>query len=543
MKLILDGKPLTLAATDAIAEGGEATIYDLHDGRVLKLWKGPDHPDVAHDAGLRQLATARITNYSRKLMALPADVAQRAPQLVLPSAFCRNADDQRIVGFAMRKLDGSLLHSFGEPRSWQAGFAGKDRVAMLQSLHQAVTHAHQAGFVIGDFNDLNVLFEGTTAYLIDVDSFQFGSWPASMFTERFADPRLLRRTPQGLALAQPHDARSDWFAFCCMVVRTLLGTSPWGGVPTKACTPSERLLQRISIFSAGITYPRAARPIATLPSAVEAHLQAVFAGTVPASFPRVLLDAIDYSACQSCGMVHARERCTCGAATPRLAAVSTADVTVTTIDRHSVQPNVSTVTAWPTATCPVWLRNQAVWRQRGLREERIVSLVSGQTRVWATPTLGTGFYRVGAFTVGFMFRTASGLAREFTGLPALRGFVVDACASIADSFAWLTITTAEAGSLRTHLILLSESDGLIACADVTTQPWATGLAGAHAAQQSLYVPTDHGVVRLGARQQQFAIERAFPQTAPWVHVGCQLGFDQRGLLSRSDQGAVALVLR
>ncbi len=550
MKVILDGRQLQCTPADAIAEGGEAMVFDLHDGRVLKLWKPPHHADFAHDPALQAQATLRIAQYGAKLAALPANLATTAPQLVVPLSMCRDQDSHAIVGFAMAKIDGVSLHSLGEPRSWQtAGFDGDRRVAILRSLHQGLCAAHRAGFIIGDFNDLNVVVNGTTTHLIDVDSFGFGQWPATMFSERFVDPRLLRRSATGVALVGQHDRASDWFAYCVMVVRVLLGTSPWGGVwaptdPATRCTPSERLLRRISIFTAGVIYPRAAQRIVTLPGAVETHLRAVFAGTVPAGFPATLLDLLVYATCPVCGQHHARTICSCGAAVPaRSVSVNTSAVKATPIDRASICTLVERVTTAPAQHGQVWLRDQAIWRQRGVREERIATLLANQSMVWANQTNGVGLYRAGAFTVGLLFRTNAGLAREITGLPPLLGQIIEAHAAIADMSTWLTVVTASQGVVRSHILIIDDRKGLLAYHDVSAAAWAIGLAGSAAIEHNLYVPTDEGVVRLGLHGNQLTVEREFPQTATYVNAASRLTFDQRGLITISEQGAFALSLR
>ena len=73
-------------------------------------------------------------------------------------------------------------------------------------------------------------------HLIDVDSYQFGGFTCSMFSERFVDPRLC--DAQQLVPVRPHDAESDWFAFAVMAFRSLLGVGPWSQVAQQC--PSSR---------------------------------------------------------------------------------------------------------------------------------------------------------------------------------------------------------------------------------------------------------------------------------------------------------------
>ena len=43
----LEGERVELLPAALLGEGGEAEVYRLADGRALKWWKPPDHPDYA----------------------------------------------------------------------------------------------------------------------------------------------------------------------------------------------------------------------------------------------------------------------------------------------------------------------------------------------------------------------------------------------------------------------------------------------------------------------------------------------------------------
>jgi len=89
-------------------------------------------------------------------------------------------------------------------------------VDILRNLHQIVTGIHQAGVVIGDFNDLNVLVANhRETYLVDADSMQFGQFPCRTFTVRFVDPLLC--SPDKLVRQQPptHPAIGTPTRRCC----------------------------------------------------------------------------------------------------------------------------------------------------------------------------------------------------------------------------------------------------------------------------------------------------------------------------------------
>ena len=265
----VDGVRVALAPHALIGQGGEAEVYDLGDGRVLKWWKPPDHPDFAGAPDAQAAAAHRLAERPAKLVRLPGNLPT---EVVAPCGLARTKRARSVgllpealgdvVGYVMPKVGGELLHSYGEPR-WRRDHPvdGADVVAALLALHDAIARLHAAGVVIGDCNDLNILVDGRRVHLIDVDSYQFAGFACPMFSERFVDPRLC---DGALAPVRPHDADSDWFAFAVMVFRTLFGVSPWGGV-TRRCSGAQRVVQRITVYARDVIYPRAARPLAIVP--------------------------------------------------------------------------------------------------------------------------------------------------------------------------------------------------------------------------------------------------------------------------------------
>src|SRR6185436_3472723 len=273
----IDGARVELAPAALLGQGGEAEVYDLGDGRALKWWKPPDHPDYDGLPDAQAAARARLAERPAKLRALPGSLpAAVVAPCGLALAGRRSAD---AVGYLMPKVAGDPLHAYGEPR-WRREHpvSGDDAVAALLALHDAIAALHRAGVVIGDCNDLNVLVEGRRVHLIDVDSYQLGGFACPMYSERFVDPRLC---DTALVPARPHDEASDWYAFAVMAFRTLLGVGPWGGVhqpadPARRCPPGARALRRLSVYAADVVYPRAARPLAILPDELADTFRAIF---------------------------------------------------------------------------------------------------------------------------------------------------------------------------------------------------------------------------------------------------------------------------
>jgi len=313
VKLYLAGRPVILDPTQVLGKGGEADVYDLGDGRALKVFKGPRHPDLAGQPAEQAAARARIDEHQHKLRAFPAGLP---PRVIVPGELATaRARGKRVAGYAMRKVDGAqLLARFANPRSHRVPGAAERALATLRDLRATVAALHRAGVVIGDFNDLNVLVSGDRAYLIDADSYQFGPYRCRVFTERFVDPTLCDRQASAPVLTRAHTASSDWYAFEVIAFRTLLCVDPYGGVyrpadRSRTVAHARRPLERITVMHPEVIYPKPAVPLASLPDDLLAHFDGVFAGDARAPFPARLLDELRWTRCLSCGREHARSSC------------------------------------------------------------------------------------------------------------------------------------------------------------------------------------------------------------------------------------------
>ncbi|HEX4420307.1 MAG TPA: hypothetical protein VH165_20465 [Kofleriaceae bacterium] len=539
----IDGTRVALAPAALIGEGGEAEIYDLGDGRVLKWWKPPGHPDFAGAPEAQAAAAHRIAERPARLRALPGSLP---PEVIAPCGFAtagRRAAE--IVGYVMPRVAGEPLHSYGEPR-WRRDHPvdGNDVVAALLALHAAIDRLHRLGVVIGDCNDLNVLVDGRRVALIDVDSYQLAGYPCPMFSERFVDPRLCDARLQPV---RPHDAASDWFAFAVMVFRSLFGVSPWGGV-TRRCSGAARTLQRITVYASDVIYPRAARPLATVPDELGHVFRAIFERDERGGFPRGALAQLRFVRCARCGDEHARIRCpACQPAVRPAPAPAPAIVH----GRLRWQPIAAGEVGLGlglgyevTATTPVWLDGAALYRARAVAgwpsgsrtesaqsdsRERIGGVLAGLTRAWVGRRLGVGFYRAAGYAVGFVFRPEHGVLDDRVALPAIRGQLVAAHATIGDDRAWLWLTCAIDGRIATTCVVIGADAAVLATEQLADAAWLAGIAGACAAGPHLFVPTDDGVARIELVQGAIVQTRTFAETAPLVAAGDRLALHPTGL--------------
>ncbi|MFT3694293.1 MAG: hypothetical protein QM831_14195 [Kofleriaceae bacterium] len=520
MNVFVHGSKITLAPANLVGQGGEAEVYDIGNGHVLKWWKPPTHVDFDGLPDAQAAAAQRIREAPAKLRALPANLPA---SVVAPIAL---ATDKKgaVVGYTMPKVSGTPLHSYGEIK-WRRDhhIPGTDVVKLLLSLHDALAALHRANVVVGDCNDLNVLVDGQSVHLIDVDSYQFGGFACSMFSERFADPCC-----NG---AVAHSTDTDWFAFAVMTLRTLLGVGPWQGV--HASVPNaQRALQRISVLGDAITYPRAARPIAILPDELIGAFRTIFERDVRGVFPRQQLERLRLVACGTCGEEHARVRC------PNCQTRSHVPPVITHGNlkwHHLPQRPVP-------STKKLVITGDRIERTTPFGPELIGQVLAGHTHAWQGERLGVGFYRAGGYAVGFTFRPDRGRLDDRVALPKLRGQLVDAHAICADDRAWLFIQLADRGQLVTHAIVIAANTEILAADVLMDAPWLSGISGACAAGPHLFVPTDAGIVRIEAQQGAIAQTRVFAETAPLVAAGDQLTLSNGGIAVARTRDAVLLQL-
>ncbi|MGK4006180.1 hypothetical protein WMF31_26410 [Sorangium sp. So ce1036] len=320
MDVYLGGKRIRLDPRASLGKGGEADVFDLGDGRALKVWKTPDHPDYAGQDAEQRAAEGRIEQHQDKLRAFPGGLPDA---VIAPLELATDRRRRRVVGYAMRLVRGAEpLLRYGEPAMRHGGLSAAAIAPVLAGLHRTVEAIHRRGVVIGDFNDLNVLVAAGEAFVIDADSFQFGPFLCQMFTERFVDPLLCDPSLPRPALVRPYSQDSDWYAFAVMVMQSLLCVGPHGGVhrPRSAAArvpQCARPLRRITVFDPEVRYPRPAIPYRVLPDDLLQALYRIFVEDQRGVFPRRLLQELAFTRCPSCGVEHARPACpTCAGAAP-----------------------------------------------------------------------------------------------------------------------------------------------------------------------------------------------------------------------------------
>lgn len=328
--VVLNGREVRLSANQLIGKGGEADVFKINDTTVLKLYKTPKDPDYAGDKNAQQGAVARIIEQQRKLPLFPKTLPT---EVVAPIDLAYDKAG-KIVGYTMPFINNmEVLMRLGDRQYREtSGIDSNQVIGTFRKLHGTVTAIHRSGVVLGDFNDLNVLVNGTELRVVDADSMQFGGFHCHTFTSRFVDP--LRCDPGRLVLAAPHNEDSDWYAYFVMLIQSLLYVGPYGGVhrPSvgKRLQHDGRVLSRITVLDKEVVYPKPAMPLGVLPDEVLGYFDRVFVHDERGEFPARMLDELRWTKCLQCGISHARRVCpVCSASAGIVKSVVTVRGTVT----------------------------------------------------------------------------------------------------------------------------------------------------------------------------------------------------------------------
>ncbi len=334
MDIYIGGKRVRVNPDDPAThkgKGGEADIIDIGGGQVLKLYKQPQHPDLAGDTLQQQLVAARLKELQRKLRDFPANLPTR---VVAPTALATNTKGQ-IMGYTMPYLaSAEILLSYAKKNFRMRGISQAMMLRILRDMHRTVAALHGQRVVIGDFNYMNVMVEGEAAHFIDADSWQFGSYYCTTFMPRFVDPLLCALQQSKPMLVKPHNPLSDWYAFAAILMECLLFVGPYGGIYTPAnhqqqITTDERPLKRISVFRPNVIYPKFAIHYSALPDTLLHWLENMFVKDTRDVFPEPLLD-MRWTTCTACRTEYARTVC------PKCVGAATAAVIQTITVRGTV---------------------------------------------------------------------------------------------------------------------------------------------------------------------------------------------------------------
>lgn len=290
---------LRLESSQVIGSGGEGTIFLAN---------------VAGQAVAIKIYHTPIPWRQAKLRAFLAKTWQIAPdRIALPLYEVHEPGQNELIGFSMPYLGtGSTELAALANKKQRASLSVSTREIAELFLDGARTLAdlHRQGLVAGDLSDQNILYNTGKMLWIDVDAWQFASYPCPVGTEDFLAPELY---DQDLSLKPLFTPEHDWYSFTVHLFRSLLLAHPYGGSHPTLPTLMQRARQRVFVFDAAVTYPRVAYPPSLLDEGLREIFTRIFAQGWRGPFPIEVLQRYRDSliTCPTCQASYPRKSAPC----------------------------------------------------------------------------------------------------------------------------------------------------------------------------------------------------------------------------------------
>jgi hypothetical protein len=245
------GERVTLGPAQFVAAGGEGDVYAIGD-RGFKL---------AHDPA-RACPPAKLAELARI-----ADSDVLAPRGSLHRG---SRGGRTVIGHELPFVADAFTACELVPVAFRRRHGLDPTVipALVAALRQRVAAVHAAGCLVVDLSEANVLVPQAfrTACLIDVDSFQTPSFPATAIVPAVRDPSR----PGGV-----FDQGSDWFSFAVVAFSLFVGIHPYRGKHPRVTGLEARMKAGLSVFDPAVTVPRACLPVGSIPEPWRSWLRAV----------------------------------------------------------------------------------------------------------------------------------------------------------------------------------------------------------------------------------------------------------------------------
>lgn len=252
MKVRVQGDAeIQLSDRDFVAEGGEGRVYA----------KGITGYKVYHDPA-KAIPLAKIQELS----------GIKNTNVIKPERPIFGGRGGLVhIGHTFRFVQDTsvLCQLFTKAFREREGFTHDKSLALLRQIQEGICDVHRAGVLLVDLNEMNFLANKdlTTAYFIDVDSYQTPHFPATAIMPSVRD----WKTDLG-----KFSELSDWFSFAILSFQLLVGIHPFKGKHPTVKALEERMQRGISVFDASVKVPATCYSFDLIPPAYKAWYRALF---------------------------------------------------------------------------------------------------------------------------------------------------------------------------------------------------------------------------------------------------------------------------
>ena len=293
MKVIYRNKEVDLDNKFALGAGGEANVIK-YGNLAFKIY---------HQITKERIE--KLTSFLSQSFKLPTNVL--APKDIVYDS--RN----KAIGFTMDIARGcaEVLKLSNKVFRGKQRITTNDILKLFLHMRTTTEQIHQSNLVIGDYNDLNVLFnDDYDSVFIDVDSYQFEKYPCPVGTDQFLDPQLFG---YDLSKNPSFSKETDYYAFAVMLFKCLLFVHPYGGIHNQYKNMFDRIKNNVTVFDKGVIYPKIGLPPDSLSDNFLNYFEQIFKKNKRTDLSVQMLQQLQGSfiECNKCGIYFSNTRGKC----------------------------------------------------------------------------------------------------------------------------------------------------------------------------------------------------------------------------------------
>lgn len=287
MDIYLNNKKIRLPKKNSIGTGGEAEVF-MYKNLAVKIF----HKNIITPEKIEKLKNFPIN--------LPENV-------LTPKSLVTNKQGN-IIGYAMNFIPKTEPINMLCNIRFRKTFPDNSALNILIDAYETILKIHNKNVIIGDLNDLNILFKKNKSIFIDSDSMQFDKYICGVATQMFLDPKLY-----GIDLTDnKHFTReTDYYSFAVMLFRSLLFVNPYGGIHKAYKTFLKRAESRVSVYNKDVVYPKSANHYDILPDDLNQYFYNMFENDYRSAIEMDMLQNLHWEKCTICGKKHLKAVCPC----------------------------------------------------------------------------------------------------------------------------------------------------------------------------------------------------------------------------------------
>lgn len=220
-------KTISFADKDLVGSGGQGSVYALN-GCAYKIYS--DWKKMIPEGKINELS----------VLDHPQILRPKPPFLL---------KDKKVVGCSMDYVSNAyvLVQLFTKAFRRRNSVSPEMCWHLVKELEKLTKFIHSKNVLIVDYNSFNVLVNETfnKVYLIDVDSYQTKSYPATAIMKDIRDYNT-----------NGFNVNTDWFSYAILTFNLMLGIHPFKGKHPSLSTIEERVKANVSILNPQVSYPK-----------------------------------------------------------------------------------------------------------------------------------------------------------------------------------------------------------------------------------------------------------------------------------------------